>query len=125
MRLRRRLITPDLLALAAMLFLQAAIGFAACELPERSAGILSTMAQSATQPECHEPEQDQGLCIAHCAAQDQTVTKAQFSLPELAAHSVTPVRVAAIDLPPAVPMRAPAAPAAGPPARIRFQSFLL
>ena len=107
MRSRRRLSTAAFAALAGMLFLQAAIAFAPCDLP------------------CHEPDQDQALCIAHCGAQGQTVAKAQLHVPDLATHPATPLRVAPQRPLLAAQDRAAPGAAAGPPARILFQSFLL
>lgn len=116
MRLRRRLLAPASLALAAMLLLQAAIGFAPCELPQGAAGM---------QPGCHEPDQDPSLCVAHCATQDPTVTKAQFNVPDLGTHPAMPIRVAQQRTRPTLRHVAQAMAASGPPPRVLFQSFQL
>lgn len=107
-----------------MLFLQLAVAFAVCELPERSASMALAVSAS-DMPDCHEADGDHGLCVAHCSSRDQTVAKAQFNLPDLAVHPATPIRVAREQVPDSVQPRETQLAAAGPPARILFQSFLL
>lgn len=123
MRSRRRSLASVLAALAGLLFLQAAIAFAPCELPGRSAATAMAAAM-AGMPDCHEADQA-NLCLAHCAGEDQAILKVQVDLPDLAAPAALPpmgvVRKnerATIEAPPFLA-------AAGPPPRILFQSFLL
>ena len=123
-RSRRRSAAAALAALAGMLCLQAAIAFAACELPDRSAAMTRAMSQP-EMPDCHDGRGDPNLCVAHCASQDQTVAKAQFNVPDLAMRPAVPVRLGHEDGPRSILPRALPLAAAGPPARIRFQSFLL
>ena len=122
MRSRHRPLAA-LAALAGLLFLQVAIAFAPCEMPGRSAAMAMVVAM-AGMPDCHEAD-EANLCLAHCASEDQTVLKVQLDLPDLSMHPAAPIRVAqgdiAIPAEPPVPYLA----AAGPPPRIRFQSFLL
>lgn len=121
MQLRRRNPLGILAALAAMLFLQAAYAFAACELPEGRSGMAAMHA--AAMPGCHEAQAPEALCLAHCQAEDQTLGKLQPGLPDL------PLPPARVHIAPA-PMRAqapmpPVVPHAGPPPRILYQSLLL
>jgi hypothetical protein len=119
----RRRFRSVLLALAGMLFLQAAIAFAPCELPGRSAAT-GMAAAMAGMPDCHEADAA-NLCLAHCASQDESLLKVSLELPQLATPPATPIVVAAriaalrVDKP-GLPLSA-----AGPPARILFRSFLL
>lgn len=122
MRSRRRSLASALAALAGLLFLQAAIAFAPCEMPGRSAA--TTMAAAmAGMPDCHEADQA-NLCLAHCASEDQAVLKIQIDVPDLVAPAVIPMAAVRqnVSIAVAIPIyRA----AAGPPPRILFQSFLL
>ncbi len=105
-----------------MLFLQAAIAFAACEAPGRSAAMTRAVAM-ASMADCHQGG-DEALCLAHCASQDEAVFKAQLTLPVLAAPSQFLVAVAREPVASIVPIVG-SHHAAGPPPRILFQSFLL
>jgi hypothetical protein len=122
MRSRRRSFTAALAGLAGMLFLQAAIAFAPCGLPDRAAATAMAIAM-ASMPGCEEGG-TASLGVAHCTLQDQAVLTAEIQIPELAAPAAQPLRptpalvLAAVVVPPYVA-------AAGPPPRIRFQSFLL
>ena len=117
----KRLRFSALAALAGMLFLQAAIAFAPCEMPE-NAGMAAMQAEA--MPDCHEQADDApNLCLAHCQSQDQTLSKLQPQLPDLA----QPQSVI-IAWQPSRPAHVPAVrvvPLAAPPPRILFQSFLL
>ena len=126
-RLRRPLRLAALAGLAAMLFAQAALVLAACNLdgaPTRGMALAMTAAVE-TAAACHEqaPATDT-LCVAHCNASDQTLDQYQAKLPVVPVHLLPPAqfrtlaRVAVI-LP---PVRIPAA---SPPARILFQSLLI
>jgi hypothetical protein len=117
-----------LAGLAAMLFAQAALALAACGLDARmsSRAFVHAMTAAAEPGEpCHEeaPAND-AFCAAHCQASEQTLDKYQGNLPLPPVHllPVFPIRVLpyrAVRLPPD-PM-----PAAAPPARVLFQSFLI
>jgi hypothetical protein len=122
MRSRRRSLASTLAALAGLLFLQAAIAFAPCEMPGRSAA--TTMAAAmAGMPDCHEADQA-NLCLAHCASEDQAVLKIQIDVPDLVAPAVIPMAAVRQNVSTAVAIPIYRA-AAGPPPRILFQSFLL
>jgi hypothetical protein len=125
-RSRRRSATAALAALAGMLFLQVTIAFAACELPDGSAGMTLAISQS-DMPDCHERQSDANLCAAHCGSQDQTLAKAQFefNVPDLAVRSAMRIRLVHAEAPRDMLVRTAPLAAAGPPARVLFQSFLL
>jgi hypothetical protein len=112
-----------LLGLAALLFAQAALAIAACNVdgaPSRGAAL----AMQADSP-CHEaaPASD-ALCAAHCQASDPTLDKthAQPAVLPVLMLSSRHVRLSAARSvsPPAQP-----APPASPPARILFQTLLI
>lgn len=125
MRSRRHSLAAAFAALAGMLFLQAAMAFAACDLPgEAASAMTAAMMQPAT-PECHEADQNTALCVGHCQGEHQTFGKAQSNLPDLSAPP--PLRIAAwrpVLRPSQGFARTPGV-AVGPPARILFQSLLL
>lgn len=126
-RLRRPLRLAALAGLAAMLFAQAALVLAACNLdgtPSRGMALAMT-APIDYEAQCHEqaPASDP-LCAAHCNASDQTLDQYQAKLPVLPVHLLPAVQVrfnppATVRLPPKY------VPAASPPARILFQSLLI
>lgn len=106
---------------AALLFTQALVALANCQMPTRSpaAAIASKPAP------CHESPVQKNLCVAHCLAADQSLDKPQVTAlaPALALvvvlHQATPVLHSSS-------RTALVAPAAiGPPPRIRFRSLLL
>lgn len=124
---RRSLRFGALMALAAMLFAQAALAFAACELaakPSRSAA-LAAAAEAAALPPCHEqaPASD-ALCVAHCQASDPSMDKAQapIAVPPVAALPSAPFHASPKFT---VKRRAENPPAASPPARILFRTLLI
>ena len=120
---RRRSIAAALAALAGMLFLQVAVAFAPCEVPDRSAAMARAVAMAAM-PDCHEADQA-NLCLAHCASEDQTILKVQLELPQLAVPAATPIVVLQDKWVSAREKPTAYLAAAGPPPRILFQSFLL
>lgn len=107
-----------------MLFLQAAIAFAACEMPGGAGLAGMHAAHGEAMPDCHDPADDPpSLCVAHCQNQEQALGKLQPQMPDLAA----PRTVVMAARPPRslyVPVAA-FVPLAAPPPRILFQSFLL
>ena len=121
MQLRRRNLLGALAAMAAMLFLQAAHAFAACELPGGRAGMAM---HAAAMPDCHEAQSPEALCLAHCQAEDQTLGKLQPGLPDIAHPPAALIYIAAAPLRTHAPLP-PVVPAAGPPPRILYQSLLL
>lgn len=124
MRFRRpRARMAALFALAGMLFLQAAIALAACELPGRSAA-MAVAQHAADMPECHEADADGSLCLAHCQGEEQRLVKVPAT-PDLTAHPGHVLRLAKAPARLSSPPVAPHVGAAGPPPRILYQSFLL
>lgn len=112
-----------LVALAGMLFLQAAIAFSPCELPGRAAATAMAAAMSAM-PGCDSAGQA-SFGLAHCASEQPAMPGAQPEPfhPVLApAAAIFPPRAESVI---SVAWRAEPPQAAGPPPRILFQSFLL
>ena len=102
-----------------MLFLQAAIAFAPCDLPGHQAG----MAAMQGMPDCDTPLDSAALCLATTHNEDQAPGKTQAGVPDLAAPAAG-VRAGQPAAPP--PVRAERIiPTGSPPPRILFQSFLL
>ena len=109
--------------LFALLFAQAAIAAAACEMQERAPA--QAFAAQESMP-CHdEPAPNANLCLAHCTSADQSADTPQVAMPVWSAPVLLVVvpfdrscdRVAFLQHPRPVP--------AGPPPRILFQSFLI
>ena len=122
MRLRRASHAAGLVALAAMLFGQAALALA-CDLPRHAPSQALMPVQQGLQSEpCPEPTESKAWCLAHCKRADQTFDKPQVEVPEFQAAMVRPAGE-----PPRSPglasLRVPVA--IGPPRRILFQSFLI
>jgi len=109
--------------LGALLFAQAAIALAACDMQDRVPVLAFSHPESMP---CHDnPAPNPNLCLAHCTSADQSADTPHFVVPVWRAFApltvVTPdswiVRILAVrHLPPH---------AVGPPPRILFQSFLI
>lgn len=122
---RRLLRLGALTGLAALLFVQAALAFAACNVDGTpSRGTALSMQVQADSP-CHEeaPASD-ALCTTHCLASEPSLDKAPAQ-PTLAPVLALPPL--ALRVPLAVPAAPPrdVAPPASPPARILFQTLLI
>jgi hypothetical protein len=109
--------------LIAMLFAQAAIATAACDMPERTPA--KAIAQEPAMP-CHEePVQNANLCLADCLSGDQSADSPQVALP--AWNSAVTLTIEIPDLhgvrSTIVQHALPRPPA--PPPRILFQTFLI
>ncbi len=114
-------------ALAAMLFAQAALALAACESVRRApAAAIALAEQQAADANCHEQPGNANLCLAHCLGEDQSLDRSLLKVPPL---SGAPGFV--VPAPPVSPhdARAPhhfgIPPAAAPPPRVLFQTFLI
>jgi hypothetical protein len=115
------------LALAAILFTQAALVFAACESARPTPALVIAFAEARIEgTSCHEQEMNVNLCLAHCLGEDQSLDKPLVKVPALS--------VAPLFFMPAVlvspheahaPRRLAVPHAAGPPPRILFQSLLI
>jgi len=126
MRSRRALHAAGILALAAMLFAQAALALASCELIRRTPAHAMAMAlEDAQAARCHEPAKNLNLCLVHCKSDDQTLDKPLVKIPPASLESLPAIRVehepqvaelASVRLP---------TPIAGPPRHILFQSLLI
>ena len=107
-------------ALAALLFAQALIAFAGCQMPTRS----PATAISAENPPCHKSSVERGICVAHCLAADQSLDKPQASIPTPAAiHVLVLQPVSEAPYVHATALRHFAPPAAAPPPRILFRTL--
>jgi len=106
------------IAMAALLFAQALVAFADCQMPTRS----PAAAIASDNPLCHESSGETNLCVAHCLAADQSLDKPQAGAPERASAPVLVV-LPASDVPyvDAVAFRRFIPPAAAPPPRILFR----
>jgi hypothetical protein len=116
-----------MVALAAMLFTQAALALAACKLDGGAPARIqaSGMSEASAQP-CHQPAESVNLCLAHCRGDKQTLDKPQVKVP---APSIQQAALA-VNLWPqllliGVSGRPAPAPTVAPPPRILFQSFLI
>lgn len=115
------------LALAAMLFTQAALVLAACESAWRAPARVIALAERGMNGEnCHGPGTNVNLCLAHCLGDDQSLDKPLVKVPAL---SVAPLFfIPALFLSPDEARGPPGRDvphAAGPPLRILFQSLLI
>ncbi len=115
------------LALAAMLFTQAALVSAACESAWRAPARAIALAENGIDGEnCHEQGINVNLCLAHCLGEDQSLDKPLVKAPALSVAPVffmPTVLVSPYEL--RVPRRLAVPHAAGPPPRILFQSLLI
>jgi hypothetical protein len=115
-----------LLSLAVMLFAQAAIALADCDifLSARPHGLIASGHAPAEEP-CHESGANASLCAAHCQGEDLSLDK-----PQVKVHALPPQAVLAWRTTPVSPRdsvalaRQPEAWAAPPP-RILFRSLLI
>ncbi len=115
-----------MLSLAVMLFAQAAITFAACDMIRSTPRhALAMVGHEAPEQTCHEQGGNANLCLAHCEGEDLSLDKPQVKVHALFLQSVLAVRV------PPAPLKDTIASAphpeawADPPPRILFQSLLI
>jgi hypothetical protein len=125
MRSRRMLHLAGIVALAAMLFAQAAFALAACAATDATSTMRVIAVQGAQGAPCHQPAENSNLCLTHCQGAEQTLDKHQVKLPELS-HQ------AGLAIPHWREARKPLAwlprlpsPVAGPPPRILFRTLLI
>ncbi len=126
--LRRPLRLAALAGLAAMLFAQAALVLAACNLesgaPSRGLALAMTVTAEPAAG-CHEEAPaSEALCAAHCQASEQTLDKYQAKVPVLAVHLLPVLEVRPVAQP-RVALPADPVPVASRPTRILFQSLLI
>ena len=126
MRSRRFLSIAGIAALAAMLFAQAAVALAACHAFRTQSHASMIAAQQDDSAWCHEPDQNANLCLANCQTDDQTLDKHEIKVPSVVLQPVLLLgNPPQADTWPARRSMRLRAPAAGPPPRILFQSFLI
>ena len=114
-----------ILALAAMLFAQAAFALAACDPAGAQSRALMIAGHQEPPAPCHQPADNANLCLTHCQSGEQTLDKHQVKLPELSPQPVLAVRLwQQARLPASTVLRTPSA-FAGPPPRILFRSLLI
>ena len=114
-----------ILALAAMLFAQAAFALAACDPAVAQSRALMIAAHQEQPAPCHQPADNANLCLTHCQSGEQTLDKHQVKVPEVSPQPVFVVRVWQQTRLPA--STAPGTPSAfaAPPPRILFRSLLI
>jgi hypothetical protein len=111
------------IVLAALLFSQAAIGAAACDMPDRSPAM--AFEDEVVMP-CHQaPAQYKNLCLAHCLSADQSADTPQVVVPAWSGAASLIVAIVENTSTPVVAPRRMTPRAAAPPPRILFQSFLI
>lgn len=115
------------LALAALLFTQAALVLAACESVRRAPALAVALAAlQAGDATCHEQGGNANLCLAHCLGGDQSLDKPLVKIPALPNAPVFSLLTPLVSPHGARAPRHLAVPhAAGPPLRILFQSLLI
>lgn len=115
------------LALAAMMFTQAALTFAACESVRRAPALVIALAEHRIESgNCHEQAINVNLCLAHCLGEDQSLDRPIVKVPALIAVSALYMPVVLASLRDSCAPRRMAVPYAGaPPPRILFQSLLI
>jgi hypothetical protein len=109
--------------LAALLFAQAAVAAASCDMPDRAPA--QVFSRPAPMP-CHEePAQNANICLAHCLSADQSA-----DTPQVVVHAfngTAPLNIAVDEgrIYPAAALRYKLPRPAAPPPRILFQTFLI
>ena len=108
-----------------MLFAQAALALVACDGVRFESHAAMVAAHDGESTPCHESEKNTGLCLAHCQHADQTLDKHQVKVPAVVLLAVP--AYGKLQPPPPSGAAVPRLPtrAAGPPARILFQSLLI
>jgi hypothetical protein len=126
MRSRRISKFTALLSLVVMLFAQAAIAFADCDLAQSSRPhSLVAIDHESTDGPCHESGANANLCAAHCQGDNLSLDKPQVKVYALLGHPVLAWRATPAPLRDSVALvRQPEAWAAPPP-RILFRSLLI
>lgn len=126
MRSRRILKYTGLLSLAVMLFAQAAIALADCDivLSARPHTLIAIDHESADAT-CHESSPNANLCAAHCQGDDLSLDKPQVKVHALLAQAVLAWRTTPASLRDSVALARQPEAWAAPPPRILFRSLLI
>ena len=125
---RRTLLRTTRLILGAFLLAQAALALAACDWGVRDAARAVAMTAGGGDTPCHESGSAapaSSLCLTHCLGELQSLDKPSFAVPALAPIAVLWIVPAASAHAQTTVRRERPRPAAAPPARILFQSFLI
>lgn len=110
------------IAAAALLFAQAVIAFADCQMPARSPA--TAIASDSGHSPCHESGGEKNLCVAHCLSADQSLDKPQASVPQPATAPVLVVQPASeLQYVNAPTPKQLVPPSAAPPPRILFRTL--
>lgn len=123
MKSRRKLYLVGKLLIAAMLFVQAALTFAACELI-RTGGAPTRAVHLSSEEPCHEQDGSANLCAAHCQAEKSSLDKPQTKVNAFILQSLLTASLPAAPLKQANASAAPDA-WADPPPRILLHRFLV
>jgi hypothetical protein len=108
------------IVVAALLFAQALVAYADCQMPARS----PAAAIAADDHPCHQTRSETNLCLAHCLAADQSLDKPQTSMPQPATASVLVLQpVSDTQYVHAAALRRFGPPTAAPPPRILFRTL--
>jgi len=111
------------IALAAVLFAQAAIAAAACNMPDRSPA--RAFEEEVAMP-CHQTApQNKNLCLSECLSADQSADTPQVVVPVWSGAVALTVAIAESTRMHVVTPRRMTPRAAAPPPRILFHSFLI
>ncbi len=114
----------SLVVLGALLFAQAALAIAACDLPRFAPAM--ALVEKPAEPSCHEaPVRNANLCLAHCLSFDQSPDSPQVQVPAMPAAPALIVEMPREPTPGIAAMRFRLPHPAAPPPRILFQSFLI
>ena len=93
---RSALKTMARLALAALLFAQAAVVLAACESVRRAPALAIASAEHLGGENCHEQGINVNLCLVHCLGEDQSLDKPAGKVQSVTAPAIlfvqTPLR---------------------------------
>ncbi|SRR5258706_10647086 len=120
---RSRIRSASKIMLFALMFAQAAIASAICDMPDWAPA--QAIAQGAVLP-CHEePVQNSNLCLAHCLSADQSADTPQVVVPAWSVAAPLTVSVVVRCRGEFVALRHMLPHPGAPPPRILFQSFLI
>ena len=115
---RRRFVSR--IVMAALLFAQALVAYADCQMPVRS----PAAAIAADDQPCHQTRGETNLCLAHCLAADQSLDKPQASVAQPAAAPVLVLQpLSEVQNIHAAALRHWVPPSAAPPPRILFRTL--